>query len=148
MLEPTSTFTASNSFVNTLLVAFMSGDLFAYVGLALALFFWMLIVFRTIKDITARTDNTALQFLSAFAVILLTPLLGLPLYLVLRPKFYKHDRLGWREAIVLETIDCPNCSVTNSLEYNVCVACGEVLKISCRECQKKYIYFYHYCPDC
>ncbi len=116
--------------------------------LLLLLFLWILIIFWVLRDSNSRTNSMGFQIFSLILVLFFTPILGLPLYLVLRPKHYLQDQIPWREAILSSFLECSNCKALNHPDHNVCVSCGESLKISCKECQKKYHYFYHYCPDC
>lgn len=100
------------------------------------------------RDILARTNNLGLQITSILLVIVLTPLIGLPLYFVIRPLTFKKLENGRRQALMLETVKCYNCGRLNEKNYDYCIFCGEHLKIACKECGKDYPYYYEYCNSC
>lgn len=52
-------------------------------------FLWILTIIRVSKDIYARTKSITLQIISILLVTLLTPIIGMPLYLVIRPIRYR-----------------------------------------------------------
>ena len=52
------------------------------------IFLWILSIIRVSRDIHARTQNTALQLIAILLVTFLSPLLGLPLYITMRPVRY------------------------------------------------------------
>lgn len=118
----------------------------------LALLFVVVIRVLTIigvaKDIMARTNRLSLQIFSLLLVTLLSPVIGLPIYLVIRPIGYKHDRLPWREAAVMNLVVCYNCGTLNPKDHECCLACGEALKIKCKQCNKNYPHSYGYCSYC
>jgi len=111
-------------------------------------FLWLWSVLWVIKDISARTDSLFLQTLSIFLMFLLTPVLWLPLYFLIRPIFYKYDKNGWKEALALQTIVCRDCWSFNLSEFNNCIACWSSLKIECKECKNKYSSNWDYCQKC
>ena len=51
-----------------------------YVALA-----WIFTILWTIKDASNRSESIAFQLISVLIVVLATPLIGLPLYLLIRP---------------------------------------------------------------
>lgn len=112
------------------------------------IFIWAWSVLWTTKDISARTDNLGLQMVSICLVIFLTPVIGLPLYFLIRPIFYKYDRNGWRDALALNIVECKSCWNPNSLDFNNCIHCGSELKIECKECKNKYAATWGYCEKC
>ncbi|HCB52199.1 TPA: hypothetical protein DEP21_06645 [Patescibacteria group bacterium] len=81
-------------------------------------------------------------------VTILSPVIGLPIYLVIRPVGYKRDRLPWREAAVMNLVVCYNCGTLNPKDHECCLACGETLKIKCKQCNKNYPHSYGYCSHC
>lgn len=116
--------------------------------IALILFFWLLAIIRVAKDISARTHNHFLQIISILFVTFLTPILGLPLYLAIRPIWYKRDKTPWRDACLSDSIRCSACNMLNSKEYKCCIQCGKKLTIKCKECNKDYSHEFWYCPYC
>ena len=124
------------------------GWLAANIILIVLLFLWIIAIIRTAKDVIARSNNAGLQVVSILLVTFLTPILGLPVYFIIRPVSYKKDRIPWRESCALNLTACGNCTTLNPREYECCIACGEKLKIVCKECGKEYPQAYAYCPIC
>ncbi len=131
-------------------------SLFGATGVALRLnilsiffiFLRVIAIIRVTRDIIHRTNSFSLQIVSILFVTFLTPLVGLPLYLLIRPMSYKHDRIPRREACASNLIACYNCNTLNPKEYDCCVVCGERLKVKCKECQNTYAHSYSYCNVC
>lgn len=111
-------------------------------------FIWLISIIRVAKDISARTNSTLLQIVSILLVTLFTPLIGLPLYKIIKPIGFKKDNLPWREACASNLIACHNCSFLNPKEYECCIQCGEKLKLKCKQCGKQYPHTHHYCSHC
>lgn len=51
--------------------------------------FWLLCVIWVLRDATARSESVGYQLFSALLVVLLSPVIGLPIYLAFRPLTYK-----------------------------------------------------------
>ncbi|MEI8091646.1 MAG: zinc ribbon domain-containing protein [bacterium] len=81
-------------------------------------------------------------------VTFLSPILGLPVYFIIRPVYYKNDSIPRRESCALNLVACDNCHTLNPKEYECCIACGEKLKVVCKQCGKQYPHAYAYCPIC
>lgn len=111
-------------------------------------FFWICALIRTIKDANARSYSFWFVLLSAFIVILLTPVLWIPLYVAIRPQGWKWDKIWWRNVAFLQMHMCENCWSDNLVTNKCCVNCGEPLQTTCRECQNEYSVSYNYCPEC
>lgn len=47
---------------------------------------WIAFIIWIIKDITNRTTNLAFQVFCLLIIIVLTPIFGLPIYLLIRPR--------------------------------------------------------------
>ena len=114
----------------------------------LFIFLWVVAVIWTTKDIINRTNSFSLQVISIVLVTLLTPIVWLPLYFLVRPLSYKKDRIPWREACASNLVPCYNCSTLNPKEYVCCIACGERLKVKCKECWNSYAHSFAYCNIC
>lgn len=111
-------------------------------------FFWIIVIIWTAKDISARTDSSFFHIISVLFVTLLTPIIGLPLYLAIRPIWYKWDKTSWRDSCLSSSCACQNCWTLNPKEYKNCIKCGEKLVVTCKECNTEYPNEYHYCPSC
>ena len=105
-------------------------------------------IIRTTKDIINRTNSSSLQVISILLVTFLTPLVWLPLYLLIRPISFKRDRIPRREACASNLVPCYNCNTLNPKEYVCCIACGERLKVKCKECWNSYAHSFAYCNIC
>lgn len=112
------------------------------------IFLWIISIIRTARDIISRTNSSSLQIFSIIVVTLLSPLFGLPIYLVLRPITFKKDMQLWKDTYSLHIISCTNCQTLNPKEYECCINCGEKLKIVCKQCNKEYPHMYPYCHNC
>lgn len=122
-------------------------DKVIYVVYGLLALIWIWWILWTTKDITNRTDNIFLEIFSILLVTFLGPI-WLLYYFIIRPTWYKRDRIWWREAIVSHFIQCPSCGTFNDKENNFCIECWENLKTECKECRFKYSIDYNFCPNC
>ena len=114
----------------------------------IVIFFWIITIIRTAKDISARTDSSFFHIISVLFITLLTPIIGLPLYLAIRPIWYKWDKTSWRDSCLSSSCVCQSCWTLNPKEYKNCIKCGEKLVVTCKECNKEYPNEYRYCPSC
>ncbi len=112
------------------------------------IFLRVIAIIWTTRDIINRTNSFSLQVISILLVTFLTPLVGLPIYHLIRPIYYKKDRIPWREACASNLISCYNCHTLNPKEYLCCIACGEKLKVKCKECWNSYSHSFAYCNIC
>jgi len=112
------------------------------------LFLWLVCIISVAKDVSARTDSHAIQIISILFVTFLTPIIWLPLYLAIRPVWYKIDKTPWRDSCANSSVQCESCLTMNPKEYDCCIQCGKKLKIKCKECEKSFPKYYHYCPYC
>jgi len=112
------------------------------------IFLWIVSIIRVAKDISHRTHNVFAQIMCILLVTLLSPLIGLPIYLILRPLHYHKDRIPRREAEALHLLNCYNCHTLNLKDNDYCSNCGEPLKLKCKKCWNKCCYSYSYCNEC
>lgn len=112
------------------------------------MFLWIISIIWTAKDISHRTKNLFHQSIHILLVTILSPLIGLPIYFILRPIHYHKDKLPRREAEVMKLLNCYNCRTLNFKTYDFCTNCGEPLKIKCKKCWNKCCYTYAYCNEC
>lgn len=108
---------------------------------------WLYSILRVARDIAQRTQNSWMQFFSVAWVIFLTPIVGVPLYFLMRPHSLQYDEYR-REQMVVESIACVFCQQRNPREFEFCTFCWEKLKNACRQCHKPYALSYEYCPFC
>lgn len=97
---------------------------------------WLASVIWTVRDITDRTGNVLIQTFSVLLVVLFTPILGLPLYLLIRPrttlaeKYYEEAGLAESEYVSV----CPKCEGEVGEDFRFCPNCGEELLDACANC--------------
>lgn len=134
--------------INSFITSFTGSDIVSYILLVIFVVAWIYSVLWVLKDVLYRSSSSSMQFVSVLFVILGTPLIGLPLYFLIRPVSYKHERHVWFEWLDLQTVVCRDCYRTNLAEYNNCVFCGTKLKIVCKQCNTEYPFNYLYCHKC
>ena len=71
----------------------------------IVIFLWILVIIRIIKDSNYRSHSTWFVVFSLLLVTLGTPLLGLPIYLAIRPLGYKYERSYWKAVMTQEEED-------------------------------------------
>ncbi len=125
----------------------LSGELVSYLFFGAFIFLWVYCILWVARDISLRTSHFWLQLGSILLVFCLTPVIGLPLYLLIRPLAYDRDA-SWQDAVMAETVICVYCQQRNAKEFTYCTFCGEKLKHLCRECKQPYATSYEYCPFC
>ena len=138
----------SSSWSLASLLGMSGGALWINVIALFLIFLRVVAIIWVAKDIINRTNSFSLQVISILFVTLFTPLVGLPLYFLIRPLSYKKDMIPRREACASNLIPCFNCSVLNPKEYVCCIACGERLKTKCKECWNSYAHSFAYCNGC
>jgi len=109
---------------------------------------WIYTILWTARDIYARSDNGGFQFVCILLVIVGSPLIGLPLYLLIRPISLKDDIVGRQTLIDMESVTCGSCMRPNLTGYDHCVFCGSTLKIHCKNCKEMYPHTHRYCFKC
>ncbi len=127
-----------------------SGDLLDKLSFFLSWFLILLWIWGIIwiaKDIQERTDSLLKEIIFILLFGILWPIWWL-FYIALRPAWYKRDKNWWREAILAQVIQCPECWEFNPKENNYCLNCWTKLKIKCKECQREFPYDYEFCPYC
>lgn len=117
-------------------------------GVGIVLFLWVIFILWTMKDISARSNSVLVQILCILLVGVGTPIVWLPLYLLFRPIRYKWDRIGRREALALQIVQCYACGSRNPIFHDYCIACGSELTVKCKECKHHYQLHYEFCPSC
>ncbi len=136
----------------------LSLELALQLVVAYAFVIWAAFVIWVIKDITNRSSSLFLQTLSVLLVIGLTPLFGVPIYLLIRPSTtllerYYAEVASMDEPIVEDVVptslmQCPECSAPIREEYRYCPACGASLTLTCAGCGKEVEKSWNICPYC
>jgi RNA polymerase subunit RPABC4/transcription elongation factor Spt4 len=126
---------------------------FALVCGALFAAFWVALIVWTIKDIRARSRDIFSQILAVLLVALF-PLIGLALYLLMRPKdtlAEAYDRALEEEALLQsleERLTCPKCHHRVEKEFLLCPVCYTPLKKPCVDCGRLLSLEWDVCPYC
>jgi hypothetical protein len=107
----------------------------------------------TFRDIRARSRDILAHILATLLVIVL-PVIGLVVYLMLRPRetladAYEHSL---EQEALLQAIEepeiCPGCGQRIKSDYLYCPACHTRLKRSCPECGRPLHLRWSLCPYC
>lgn len=117
----------------------------------LFVFFWIYTLLRVAKDISRRTTHLWTQVICIFVIVLLTPVIGLPVYFLLRPiprKDILQEHQEITEFLHAQTVTCYACGWANIHEHMFCVFCGEKLKHACKNCNRWFAIGYLFCPYC
>ncbi len=115
--------------------------------------FWVAMIVWTFRDIRARSRDLLAQVL-AILLVALFPLVGLFLYLLMRPKdtlAESYDRALEEEALLQsleERLSCPKCHNRVEKEFLLCPVCYQPLKKPCAECGKLLNLEWDVCPYC
>jgi RNA polymerase subunit RPABC4/transcription elongation factor Spt4 len=120
---------------------------------AFVLAFWLAIVIWTWRDIRARSRDV---FAAVLAIVLVAvfPLVGLLLYLLLRPKetlAEAYDRALEEEALlrgIEEQLVCPNCNRVVEKAWQFCAYCHTQVKKGCPGCGQLLELGWTLCPYC
>lgn len=112
------------------------------------IFFWIIAIIWTAKDISARSNSSFFHIISVLLVTVLTPIIWIPLYLAIRPIGYKRDKTPWRDSCLSTSSICQACWTLNPKDYKNCIKCWEKIKTKCKECDNEYPNNYYYCPIC
>jgi RNA polymerase subunit RPABC4/transcription elongation factor Spt4 len=105
------------------------------------------------RDIRARSRDILAQILATLLVLVL-PIVGLVVYLMLRPRETlagAYERSLEQEAL-LQAIEepevCPGCGQRVKSDYLYCPACRTRLKKACLECGRPLHLSWSLCPYC
>ncbi len=136
------------NFVNSALVQFSVRFIGVYV-----LFLYVAMLFWTVRDAQSRTENRVLPYLAGLLAAVL-PVLGLFLYLIVRPRETLADgyeRQLAEESLLAEAeqrIVCPTCRERVGEDYLLCPTCRTRLKRVCPSCSKLIRPEWNICPYC
>ncbi len=114
---------------------------------------WFTSVVWVYRDISARTNDPISQLIAVLVAVVF-PIVGLPVYFVLRPSETlqeAYDRQLEQEAILSELHSisaCPDCRRPISEDFMVCAYCGTQLKQPCVSCNQLMQFAWRHCPYC
>jgi len=153
--------TASTVFTQT--TDFFGGGLQQLAGLltpdtvirALILYFfviWGAFIIWVTKDITNRTNSLFYQFFGILTIIVLTPILGLPIYLLIRPRNTLVEQYYEESGVDASDIEagkfCPYCQEMIEADFFFCPHCHAELLYDCFQCGKIIQTQWKICPYC
>ncbi len=108
------------------------------------LILWAYCILRVAKDISNRTKNNPLRFLSLVLIAATWPL-WLPIYILIRPYWYLYQK---KSITIDNQIICDNCKHKNNISNDFCIFCWDGLKVICKECKNTLPSNYQYCCKC
>lgn len=127
--------------------------LFGLLALVYLVLLWAGSVLWVSRDVRSRSDDATTHMI-AVAIAVIFPLVGLPIYFVLRPRETftdAYDRRLEEDALLAElhaVHACPNCRRPVQEEFALCAYCGTALKQPCGQCGRSLLLAWHNCPYC
>jgi len=116
---------------------------------------WFAVAVWVIKDITTRSTSVIVQSFSLLLIIFFTPIFGLPLYLLIRPRstiFEQHYEENWLENFGQPEqealIACSKCEEPIDIDAKFCPHCGTKQFDTCDSCEAKMLLSWKYCTSC
>ena len=140
----------SADLVNT--VATIAGIFVAIVG-AFLFAFWIAMGIWAFNDIRTRSRDW-LTIILACVLVLIFPIIGLILYLMIRPKQTLadvYDRALEEEALlreIEETLACTTCGIPVRGDWNYCPNCHTQLQYACHNCSSLVRHEWDICVNC
>jgi hypothetical protein len=107
----------------------------------------------TYRDIRSRSRDVLAQILATLLVLAL-PLIGLVVYLMIRPRESLADAYerSLEQEVLLQAIEepeaCPSCRQRARGDYLYCPACHTRLKAACPQCSRPLHLHWSICPYC
>ena len=114
---------------------------------------WVASVLWAYRDIRSRTRDIASQVIG-MSIIILLPLVGVPAYLIARPRETlreAYDRQLEQEAILSDlhaVPTCPQCQRPVEQDWAICAFCSHDLKEPCGACGRLLQNAWRHCPYC
>jgi hypothetical protein len=112
---------------------------------------WLASVIWVYRDITSRTRDPISQ-LVILSIVVVLPIIGLPIYLALRPPETCRPTTEIEQEAILADIQttaaCPSCRRPAEPTFRVCAYCGTTLKEPCPRCNELMLHAWRYCPHC
>ena len=140
----------SADLVNT--IATIAGVFVAIVG-AFLFAFWIAMGIWAFNDIRTRSRDW-LTIILACVLVLVFPIIGLILYLMIRPKQTLadvYDRALEEEALlreIEESLACTTCGIPVNENWNYCPNCHAQLQYACPNCSKLVRNEWDICVNC
>ncbi len=141
------------------MLAELSNTIATLIGIIVALLgaflfaFWIAMGIWTFNDIRSRTrDWLAIVLASILALVF--PLVGLVLYMMIRPRETLadvFDRALEEESLLREleaTLSCHNCGLPVQDSWNFCSNCHSQLRYACSSCGKAMRHEWSICVSC
>ncbi|MDA1004473.1 MAG: zinc ribbon domain-containing protein, partial [Chloroflexi bacterium] len=141
------------------LIGWPGGDLtgtLRLVGIVIFIYafvLWVASVLWAYKDIRSRTRDPIAQGVGV-SIAALFPLVGLPVYFVLRPSETLAEAYarGLEQEAILSDLhaisSCPNCRRPVQDEFQVCAHCATPLRQPCQRCDQLLQFSWRHCPYC
>lgn len=123
------------------------------VSAGVILLLWLAIIIWAYRDLKSRSRSTLAVILTVLLVALL-PILGLVIYLLLRPRetlAAAYERALEQEALLqqIETKPtCPTCSRPTQANWFLCPSCHTHLRQPCPVCNSPLELHWDICPYC
>jgi RNA polymerase subunit RPABC4/transcription elongation factor Spt4 len=123
------------------------------VGIAYAAVLWLAVVVWAYRDVKSRTHDAASQGMAVLLVVFFN-ILGLVLYLILRPEqtlAESYERSLEAETLLHELEDqhlCPSCRRRVEEDFIICPYCRVGLREHCSKCGKVLSVAWLACPYC
>lgn len=119
----------------------------------LVLLLWLSVIVWAYRDIRLRSRSRGAAVFTVFLVALL-PILGLAIYLLLRPRetvMDAYDRALEQEALLQQIEErpaCPTCSLPIQANWFLCPSCHTHLRQPCPVCNSPLELHWDICPYC
>ncbi len=117
------------------------------------LLLWLAVVIWALRDMRRRS-RSAWWAAGVLLLVLLLPVVGLLIYLLLRPRetlVEQYERTLRQEALLLQIErghSCPGCARPVESSWLVCPECHVTLRRPCRQCGTPLEMHWHICPVC
>ena len=119
-----------------------------YVGLL-----WLSIIIWVTRDSISRSSSLAFQIF-AILINLVVPILGVMLYLIIRPgrthveRYYETLEKQLLEDKGTDGITCEKCMTVLDKNFIFCPNCRQKLKKECDQCHQSFPSIWEVCPYC
>ncbi len=125
------------------------------VGVIYGIVLWLALAYWALKDARARSDNPSFHMF-AMGVNLLVPLLGLLVYMLVRPSLTmaEHRSLELEAEALSQTAKeddvrpCPACGREIERDFVLCPYCQTRFAKRCPDCHKSVRLGWRLCPYC